>query len=242
MTVKLSVVVPCYNEQSRFKEGFNHLYLYLKNQKYRWEIIFVNDGSKDSTSKLMQEMSKNRPNIKIVSYEKNKGKGYAIIQGVKKAKGSYILFTDIDHSVPIATVESFFKLFNIGYKVVIGSRRVEGANIKVHQKPLREFLGRGFTFFVNVMVCWGVTDVTCGFKAFEGKIAKEVFKLVSIYDWAFDAEIIFICKKNKIKFAQAPVIWSDNRATRVSLKRDVLRSALGIFKIRLNDILDKYQL
>ncbi len=242
MNIKLSVVVPVYNEEKRLKSGFEHYYSYLKKQKYPWELIFVNDGSRDNTLNLLNKTAKDKKNIRIISYNQNRGKGYAIIRGIKNAKGEIILFTDLDHSVPIETVKNFFPYFEKGYLVVIGSRRVKGAKIAVHQKPLREFLGRGFTAIVNFFIYWGIADATCGFKAFENKIAQKIFAKITVYDWAFDAEILYICKKNKIKIAQAPVIWSDVQGSKVSLKKDILRSFGGILKIRANDLAGQYKI
>ncbi|MBI3342376.1 glycosyltransferase family 2 protein [Candidatus Curtissbacteria bacterium] len=239
--IKLSVVVPCYNEHRRFAEGLSHYYSFLKKQNYSWELIFVNDGSSDDTSELIRAAQKKNPNIKIVDYRNNRGKGYAISQGIKKAQGQYILFTDLDHSVDIKTINEFFKYFENGDQVVIGSRRVKGAKLAVRQKPFREFLGRGFTLLVNILIMSGIKDCTCGFKAFENKAAKEIFNKVSIFDWAFDAEIIFICKKKGIHFAQAPVTWKDASGSKVRLKKDVIYSFLGLLKIRLNDLKGRYR-
>ncbi len=240
MVIKLSVVVPCYNEEKRFQEGFKHYYSYLKKQNYPWELILVNDGSKDKTRELMESAAQGKSAVKIISYTPNHGKGYAIVQGVMKAHGQYVLFTDIDHSVAVETIESFYKYFEQGYPVVIGSRRVRGARILVHQHPIREFLGRGFTTLVRVLVDWRIRDATCGFKAFEIKAAKKIFKKVTIYDWAFDAELLFLCRKFHFKLAQAPVVWSDVRGTKVSLKKDILRSLGGLLNIRLNDFKKVY--
>lgn len=238
--IKLSVVVPCYNEQARFVDGFAHYYNFLKRQKYIWELIFVNDGSVDNTLELIKNSVKKDQRVKTITYPQNHGKGYAIIQGIKAAEGEYILFTDIDHSVPIETVNTFFPYFQKGYKVVIGSRRVAGSIILVHQKPVREFMGRGFTLLVNLLIIRGVKDSTCGFKAFENSVAKKIFQQIKVYDWAFDAEILYICKKLGIKFAQAPVSWSDVRGSRVRLKSDVGKSLAGLIKIRANDLAGKY--
>lgn len=237
---KLSVVVPCYNEESRIADGFNHYWLYLKKQKYPWELIFVDDGSSDKTWELIKKAAHGKKDIKVIHYSKNRGKGYAIIQGVKKASGQIILFTDLDHSVPIETIESFYPYFQKGYQVVIGSRRVSGAQILVHQHAAREFLGRGFTALVNLLIYHPVADATCGFKAFDSPQAKKIFNKITIYDWAFDAEILFLCKKFKIKLAQVPVIWRDAQGSKVSFKTDITRSLLGLVKIRLNDFKKAY--
>ncbi|KKQ90135.1 MAG: hypothetical protein UT12_C0001G0003 [Candidatus Curtissbacteria bacterium GW2011_GWC2_38_9] len=240
MATKLSVVVPCYNEENRFQKGLTHYLSYLSKQKYPWELILVNDGSHDQTVELMRDSARGKSNIQIVTYSRNHGKGYAIIQGVKTAHGQYILFTDLDHSVPIATVESFFKYFEKGYQAVIGSRRVKEAKILIHQHFLRELLGKGFTLLVRLLIDWQIKDATCGFKAFEKNIAQKIFSKITVYDWAFDAEILFLCKKYKIKVAQAPVTWSDVRGTKVSLKKDIFRSLTGLIKIRLNGLQGKY--
>ena len=238
--IKLSVIIPCYNEESRFVEGFDHYYSYLSKQKYSWELILVNDGSTDKTLKLIHKVSRGKPSLKIISYRQNHGKGYAIAQGVEEAKGKYILFSDIDHSVSIETFKSFERYFDEGYQVVIGSRRVKGAKIEIHQPPLREFLGRGFSFLVRFLIDTKIRDATCGFKAFEKKIAQKIFSKISIYDWAFDAEILFLAKKYKIKVAQASVVWKNVRGTKVNLQKDVLRSLFGLVKIRLNNLQGKY--
>lgn len=238
--IKLSVIVPCYNEEKRFQKGFYHYYSYLAKQKYLWELIFVNDGSHDKTFELMKRAARSKAQVRVLSHTPNKGKGYAIIHGALEAKGQYILFTDLDHSVPINTVEKFFDFFDKGYKVVIGSRRIKGAQILVHQHPLRESLGRGFTLLVRLLIDFKIRDATCGFKAFEKEVAKKIFTKLTVFDWAFDAEIIFICKKLGYKIAQAPVSWSDVRGTKVNLKRDVVRSLVGLAKIRANDFGGKY--
>jgi len=241
MPIEISVVIPCYNEEKRFQKGLNHYLSYLKKQRYPWELILVNDGSKDNTLKLMRTFAKDKSHVKIISYDKNHGKGYAIVQGIINAQGKYILFTDLDHSVPIDTVESFFEYFERGYQVIVGSRRVKGSKILVHQHFLRELLGRGFTLLVRFLINWKIRDATCGFKAFKKDVAQKIFRKVTIFDWAFDAEILYICKKLKIQLAQVPVVWSDVRNSKVLLRKDVVRSLLGLVKIRWNDLKGRYK-
>lgn len=238
--IKLSVVVPCYNEESRVVDGLNHYWSYLKKQKYQSELIFVDDGSTDKTRGEVLKEVQGKKGISVINYNKNQGKGYAIIQGIKSAKGQYILFCDIDHSVPVDTIEKFYDNFEKGADVVIGSRRVKGAKILIHQSWLRETLGRGFTFLVRILIDWKIKDATCGFKAFKNKAAKKIFNSVSIYDWAFDAEVLYLAKKYHLKIAQVPVSWSDVRGSKVSLRKDIARSLFGLIKIRWNDLKRRY--
>lgn len=231
--------MPCYNEEKRFRTGFTHFYKFLDKSKFNWELILVNDGSKDKTLNLMRAESKKNKKIKIITYEGNKGKGFAISKGVSAGNGEIILFSDIDHSVDISTVNSFFKYFKDA-DVVIGSRRLKNSKLLKRQKPLREFLGKGFTLLVRILIDWKFKDATCGFKAFKKEAAKKLFKKISIYDWAFDAEILFLCKKYKMKVAQAPVEWTDVKGSKVFITKDIANSLYGLLKIRLNDFNNKY--
>lgn len=234
--VKLSVIIPCFNEKKRFQRGFNQYFSFLKTLPYPWELILVNDGSVDNTLDLAKKEARQNRQIKIASYTKNKGKGHAIVMGLKQAKGQYILFSDIDHSVPISTIEKFYQHFEKGADVVIGSRRVRGAKIKVHQHPLRELLGRAFTLLVRFLIDPKIKDATCGFKAFTKGAAKEIAPKITIFGWAFDAEILFLCGKFKLQVAQVPVTWSDIKGSKVSLTRDVLKSLAELLRIRINDL------
>lgn len=238
--IKLSVIVPCYNEEKRFKAGFEHFYKFLTKTKFKWELIFVNDGSKDKTLNLMWAESKKNNKIRVITYESNKGKGFAISKGVGTANGEIVLFSDIDNSVDISTVNSFFKYFNDA-DVVIGSRRLTNSKILKRQKPLRELLGRGFTLLVKIIVNWQIKDATCGFKAFKREAAKKLFKKISIYNWSFDAEILFLCKKYKMRVAQVPVVWTDVKGSKVSITKDIAGSLYGLLQIRLNDFNNKYR-
>lgn len=241
MSIKLSIVIPCYNEKKRLKSGINHYMSFLKTQKYKWEIILVNDGSVDNTLELMKKYSRTDKRIKVISYRKNQGKGHAVKTGMEKAKGAFVLFSDLDHSVPISTINTFFNYFKKGFDVVIGSRRVEGSKFIKKQNPLRENLGRGFTLLVRILIDWPIKDATCGFKAFTNTAAKKLFSQISIYGWAFDAELLFLCKKYGYKYAQAPVNWQDVKGSKVSLTKDIAGSLWGLVKIRINEARKKYK-
>lgn len=240
MTINLSVVVPCYNEEKRLDEGVNHYLKFLKKQKYSWELILVNDGSNDGTLKQISKYSKKYTEIKLIAYTLNRGKGYAVAQGVFSAKGENILFTDLDHSVDINNVNRFMNLLKGKPGAVIASRRMKGSKLKRRQTKIREILGRGFTMLVRISVDWQIKDATCGFKIFKKNVAKKIFSNVSIYNWAFDAEILYLCKKYKIQYIQAPVLWSDQAGSKVSLGKDIMSSLLGLVLIRLNDFQKKY--
>ena len=147
----LSVIIPVYNESKRVYK-LTKILKYLGRNTFRTEIIVVNDGSKDNTLLKLKNLTSKKLqknlNVKIISYRKNKGKGYAIKKGVLKARGKHRLFLDIDLSTPISEFQKF--LTHLGkYDILIGSRKIKGAKVSQRQSLIREALGKNFTFLKN---------------------------------------------------------------------------------------------
>ena len=134
----LSVIIPLYNEEERIN-NLARIHQYLSSQKFDWEIILVNDGSLDNTKITINKMLK-LPNFKhtrLISYSQNKGKGFAVKTGMLRAQGEYRLFADIDLSTQIEEFDKFPAYLEKS-SVVIGSRRVGGSRVLIHQPSLRE--------------------------------------------------------------------------------------------------------
>jgi len=236
--VDLSIILPLFNEEKRFEEQEVNIKKIL-NQHPNWEIICVDDGSSDSTVEKVRGF-KIENNIKIVSYYPNKGKGYAIKRGVEAATGDLILFSDIDFSTPITELKLFIPEIKKGADIVIGSRKVSGAQVKKHQNRLREWMGKQFTYLSNILLGLNVSDFTCGFKLFKHNIAKEIFAKAKVNRWGFDSEILFLAHKLDYKVRQIPVIWENDERTKVNLFKDIYRSLSDLITIRYNDLLGKY--
>lgn len=228
----LSVVVPLYNEEKRLLDGFKTIYSHLKKKPYIWEIIFVDDGSMDKTNDMLLDIASRHSDMRIIKNERNMGKGAAVKNGVLFAKGDIILFTDIDLSVPVSYIDAFIARIQEGYDAAIGSRRIEGSIIETHQSPLREFMGRCFTFISNFLLGINFSDHTCGMKAFKKDTAYALFSRQRIGRWAFDSEILFLSKKSAYKVAEVPVSWKDMPGTKVKMLKDAVRSLVDIAKIR----------
>ena len=125
--------------------------------------------------------------------------------------------------------------------VVIGSRKTKGANVTKRQTALRQKLGEGFTILSNVMLGSGVSDFTCGFKAFRLDVAKKLFGNQKIDRWGYDSEIIFLARKYGFEIKEVPVTWENDERTKVNLFKDVYRSFADLVKIRYFDITGKYK-
>lgn len=232
--VFLSAVIPVYNEQGKIESTYRTIKRYLDNQRYNYEIIIVDDGSKDETSHIIERLIKADINIKIYLNPNNLGKGAAVKRGILKSNGKYILFLDADLSTPIEELEKFLPWFNEGFDIVIGSRRTAGANIQKHQLLHREFMGIVYTWLANKLLLLEVSDITCGFKCFKKEVALDIFQKQRSADWSFDAEILSIARRRHYKIKEVPVNWWNYPRSHVVLFRDSIKSFFGLIKIRIN--------
>ncbi|HEX8973958.1 MAG TPA: glycosyltransferase, partial [Patescibacteria group bacterium] len=139
----LSVVVPAYKEKERIGSNLLEIAKFLGSKDYDYEVIVVVDGSPDNTAEVAKNYAKQVKNLRVISNDKNHGKGYVVRQGLLEAKGKYVCFLDADGSTSITHVDKFMSQFEQGYDVVIGSRKIEGAYIQVHQPRYREIMGEG---------------------------------------------------------------------------------------------------
>lgn len=239
----LSVIIPAYNEEKRLPKTLNEIDNYLSGQDYSYEIIIVNDGSKDKTAQIVRELSQKIKNLKLIDNKENHGKGYVVRQGMLEAKGEYRLFTDADNSTSLNQIEKMWPEFEKGYDIVIGSRDIKGAILDPPQSFLRKIiLGKGFRILTQI-ICgtWGIYDTQCGFKCFKDSCAKDIFPRCQINRFAFDPEILIIAKKLGYKIKEIPVYWKNNPESKVKIK-SVFNMFFDLFRIRKNLILDKYNL
>ncbi len=238
---ELTVLIPAYNEARRITDSLRKMDAYLAARPYSSEILIVDDGSGDDTSSVAREASIGLTTpIRYVAYGSNRGKGYALKVGFAAARGSRILFTDSDLSTPIEETERLLAKLDEGFEMVIGTRKSPDAVIAVHQPKLREWMGKAFTFLVRQLLI-DVSDVTCGFKAFEGSVGRELFALSRVHDWSFDAEILFLAHQAGRRLVEVPVYWEDQAGTKVSMLRDGIMAFLGLLRIRSYALLGRYR-
>lgn len=225
--MKLSLIIPVYNERRRLEKGLHHALSYFKNQHYSWEIIVVDDGSIDNIIRLIPDQ------VSFIRTAQNFGKGHAIRLGVEAAEGDYIFFSDIDFSVSLDNLPHFISALKTK-DIAIASRRLPASSISKHQSFLRESLGRGFTKLSNLILNLNHTDHTCGFKGFRKEAAKKLFSAGTLNRWAFDSEILYLASKKNYKVTEIPVIWKNDPLTKVNMLRDVLSSLYSLLTIRLS--------
>lgn len=236
--LSLSIIVPVYNEKSRLHFLPLICQYFQKILPHQHEVIFVDDGSTDNTYKLLLGQQK-KYQYKIIHYPHNRGKGFAVRQGMLNAVGRHRLFMDLDLSVSPDTWQSCQK--HLKYTdILIGVRRLPDSQIAVHQPWLRENMGRVFTWLSKTILQTDISDFTCGFKIFSRQASLEVFSRSRIDRWGFDSEILFIARSLGYRIFQFPVVWKDNPNTRVNLFSDAIKSFTDLLLVRFYSILGAY--
>lgn len=239
--MRLSIIIPAYNEERRLLNTLREIDEYLKNQNYDYEILVVDDGSRDRTIEIAKSLIGQIRNLKVIDYKKNQGKGYAVKFGMQEAEGDLRLFTDADNSTSIDQIEKFFPEFQKGYDIIIGSRDIKGAFLDPPQPWLRKvLLGEGFKLFRKIIIgLWGIADTQCGFKVFSKRAAETIFPKCKINRFAFDPEILVIGKKLGYKIKEIPVVWKNDLSSTVKFK-SMIKMGADLFRIRWNLISGKY--
>lgn len=228
----LSVVIPAYNEEKRLPDTIRRVEQYLSEQNYTWELLVVDDGSKDRTVEVAQAAF-GSPNSRVQKNPRNMGKGATVRNGMLAARGDYRLFSDADLSTPIEEVEKLLKaVLEGGYQVSIGSRALKESKLEKRQPLYREMMGRTFNLIVQTIALGGIKDTQCGFKLFTREAAEKVFPEQELPGFSFDVEILVLARSHGYRIAEIPVRWIDSPASRVSPIKDSIRMFSDVFKIR----------
>lgn len=229
----LSIIFPVFNEEQRLKKTFRAIELFKKPDIFSdIEIIFVDDGSNDRTAELIKNF-RSRFSVRLIQYQPNRGKGYAVKTGMLEAKGDYALMLDIDMSTPLSEFEKFYPCIQNECPVIIGSRKMKGGVVEKAQPTYREFMGKCFTMLARTITGVKILDFTCGFKCFSKKAMADIWDKAKVERWSYDAEIIFLAKKMGYKICEVGIIWENDEHTKVRLGKDTLQSIWDLIKIRL---------
>jgi dolichyl-phosphate beta-glucosyltransferase len=235
--VHLSFVIPAYNESRRIGETLAKALAYFKKQDYDWEILVVDDGSTDGTAAFVR---RSFPDVRVIEYTQNRGKGHAVRTGMLAAEGDYRVFSDADGSTPVEELEKLWPHFEDGADIVIGSRTVPEADVQVRQAWYRQTMGRIFNVFVQLLAIKGFPDTQCGFKGFTRAAVGDVFPRMAIQGFGFDAEALFIARKHGLRIDQVGVRWLNSPASSVNAVRDSARMLCELVRIRLRDMRHQY--
>ncbi|KAG0279302.1 dolichyl-phosphate beta-glucosyltransferase [Linnemannia exigua] len=244
----LSVVVPAYNESERLPIMMKETLDFLKEKSKRdtgftYEILIVDDGSQDSTVRVALEMAEKEgiQDIMVLSFEKNRGKGGAVIQGMQYTRGEYILMVDADGATRFSDLDALEAKLKAterdGFGVAVGSRaHMVKTDAVVKRSFIRNFLMYSFHKVVYILGCRGIEDTQCGFKLFTRRAAQAIFPNMHVEGWVFDIEVLMIAQQLRIPIVEVPVAWQEIDGSKVSLMRDSIQMAMDLLIIRMNYI------
>ena len=232
MIKSISIIYPVFNEEKRLRKTFLDISRFEKLNKFlKKEYIFVNDGSSDQTLSVIKKRFKNNKKVKVVSYKKNMGKGYALKRGVQIAKNAWILTNDADCSVSNFQLIKWIqkKYLNQNNLIYFGSRNHNLSIVK--KKVLRKIVGMIFKFVIRLFFKIKISDTQCGFKLYKLNTAKKIFRKLSINDYMHDIEICVIANELNIKIKDLPLKWTHVDQSKINFIRDFFNVAFSLIKI-----------
>ncbi|MDX2241952.1 MAG: glycosyltransferase [Leptolyngbyaceae cyanobacterium bins.302] len=238
-----SIILPIYNEQACINDTFAAVLQYAKDHP-TYDFIFVNDGSTDRTADVLEariaESKSDR--ILLVSYLKRGGKGYAVRRGVEVADGDYICFVDGDLAYSLDHLDLMLSKLEC-YEVVIGCR---GLALEGNQglKLIRKVAGKIFNVLSQQILNLKYVDMQAGLKGFQKSAAKRLFSLQELNGFSFDVELMYLARKQGYAIAEIPAQVSrthNHKQSKVNLVLDSLKMLKDLLRVRINDLLGRYE-
>ena len=230
--VDLSIIVPAYNEEQRLAPTLERLHTFLSTQQLRYEIVVVDDGSKDGTCAVVENAMLHIPHLRLERQVPNQGKGAAVRRGMLAARGQIRVMCDADCSMPPEQLPKLLAPITAGRtEIAIGSRYAEGAKTDVKQPLYRVLWSRLANKVIQRQLVPGIRDTQCGFKAFTAEAARDLFSRGQINGWAFDLEILALARKRGFAIEEVGVEWMDDNRSRINPLKDmykVIREAITI--------------
>jgi len=238
-TLYLSIVVPAYNEEKRIFKMLDETLEYCAERQRRepdftYEIVVVDDGSKDKTSQVVLDNYRNISTdiLRVNTLVKNVGKGGAVRRGVLCSRGRYILMADADGATLFSDLEKLEQkmpqLEAEGQGIVVGSRAAYQQHEKdsVQRAWYRNITQVGFHVLVDTLCVRGIKDTQCGFKLFTRAAAQRLFFNLHIERWAFDVELLYLAQKLRVPIGEVGVNWQEIDGSHLS----VMAASLQMFK------------
>jgi dolichyl-phosphate beta-glucosyltransferase len=223
-SIELSVVVPAYNEEARLEPGLRQALDYLARRGAPYELLVVDDGSRDGTSRVAAAFA--GEGVRVLRHERNRGKGAAVRTGLLASRGRKVLVSDADFSTPIEEVEKLERFLQDGTPLVIGSRGLADSQVRQRQPFYREMMGKTFNRLIRLFGVRGIRDTQCGFKLARGEEGRRIASELKIDGFAYDVELIWLARRHGYQVAEVGVIWVNSPDSRV----DPVRSSFSMFR------------
>jgi prepilin-type N-terminal cleavage/methylation domain-containing protein/prepilin-type processing-associated H-X9-DG protein len=231
--VELSVVIPSWNEAERLPATLEAARVYLEARyPEAYEVIVVDDGSRDGTAALLAEWSAAWHRLRVLTHPANQGKGAAVRSGILEATGARILFADADGATPWNEEGKLRTAIDDGADLAVGSRLVQEAGIEVQRVSGRRLAGRLFAWLVRRVMSLPVRDTQCGFKMFRFDAGRTLFEACDEDGYLFDISVLALAVKRSYRIAEVPIAWTDRPGSKVRPIRDGFRAVVRLLRLR----------
>ena len=215
-----SVVIPAFNEARRLPPYLADVVAFFEGRGEAYEVLVIDDGSTDGTLAAAERAVRGHASVRARRLEPNRGKGAAVRHGMLAAAGAYRLFADADGATPIAELKRLEPALLAGADLVIGSRVLPDPSVSVSAKLHRVAAGRVFSWLVARLGLPTVADSQCGFKAFTGPVADDLFRRVRTDGFGFDVELLLLAQASGYRMVEVPVNWTDQAGSKVGVLKD----------------------
>jgi len=231
----LSIVIPILNEEHKIARDIREAITFFESKKWEGEVIVVDDGSNDASAVVVRDWVKNYPKIvSLVNYHPNRGKGYAVRQGVLVARGELILFADSGYCIPFGNLLPGMEMIQRKEAdIAHGSRNLPQSRIVVPRpwhRRMVSFLFRGF-IKIFARMPGHLTDSQCGFKLYRREVAHQLYAQCQSPGFMFDVEVILLAAKAGFTIREIPVQWTPDPDTRINLRRNMGRMLRELWTI-----------
>lgn len=232
--IELSLFIPVYNEEKIIEKNLSKIFKKLNELNFDYEVIVSDDGSVDSTERIVKKLEKKYKNLRVYRSEKNLGRGEILSVSFKMANGKYIGFMDIDLATNLNHIQDLIENLK-NADVVTGSRWLNKSLVK------RGFFRRMISFFYNkfllrILFNSKVKDHQCGFKGFKKDVALKLVEecgIVKDRRWAWDTEMLIRAQRHGYAIKEFPVEWDAGNRSTFKILRDIAIVWTYLFKLRL---------
>jgi dolichyl-phosphate beta-glucosyltransferase len=231
-TPSWSVIIPAYNEARRLPAYLEQVVTYFEGLDRTYEVLVVDDGSRDGTAALVLEAQAAHPAITLHRLAVNHGKGFAVRAGMLAARGERRLMTDADGATPIVELERLEFAIHAGADVAVGSRALRDSSVTRQVRLHRKLSGEVFNFFVRRLGLPDVADTQCGFKLFRAEAATVLFGELETVGFGFDVELLLLARRRGYRVTEIAVNWADQPGSKVTVFRDGPRMVRQILAAR----------
>jgi dolichyl-phosphate beta-glucosyltransferase len=235
----LTVIVPAFNEEERLPATLQGLADYLNRWGIDYRVLVIDDGSRDATAQLAANFGSRFTTVS----QPNSGKGAAVRNGMLRATGRVVAFTDADLPYDLDSLRIAYEMVTArACEVVFGARDLKESTIRAPRRIMRTAAHWIFRSIVQILISRQITDTQCGLKIFSRSAAREIFSRTTIDGFAFDAEVVYLTHRLSLPFRRVPVTLINEYSSTISLSRHALPMLLDVMALRLRALRSAYAL